>query len=247
VSRFFIGISCLLACIPALSQGQDGSPSSRQPEITTSGRGEVRLAPDYAYVLIGVTTQASRAVEAASDNATRVAAIIAALRATGLNEQQVRTSGYSLTQVYEYPKNAPPKLAAFSARNGIRAEVRRLDDVGKVIDAAISAGATDISSIQFLASSIDGARRAALADAVKQARTDADIMARAAGGSLGRLISMNSGGFSQPAGGQAYLDQVIVTGATMSRSTAPTPIAPGELTVAATVFARWDFVGGPAR
>ncbi|MGH7651559.1 MAG: SIMPL domain-containing protein [Gemmatimonadaceae bacterium] len=244
--RLIVGLTCLLACIPTLSQAQAGSPSPHQPEIATSGRGEVRLAPDYAYVLIGVTTQSRNAVETASENARRVAAIISALRATGLTDQQVRTAGYSLTQVYEYPKNAPPKLTGFSARNGIRAEVRRLNDVGQVIDAAISAGATDISSIQFLASSTDSARRVALADAVRQARTDADVMARAAGGSLGRLISMSSG-FVQPAGGQVYLDQVVVTGAVMSRNSAPTPIAPGELTVVATVSARWDFVGGTAR
>ncbi|MGH7602478.1 MAG: SIMPL domain-containing protein [Gemmatimonadaceae bacterium] len=245
--RFLVGISCLLTCIPALSEAQAVSPSPREPEITTSGRGEVRLAPDYAYVLIGVTTQSQSAVETASENARRVAATISALRATGLTEQQVTTSGYALAQVYEYPKNAPPKLTGFSARNTIRAEVRRLDDVGKVIDAGISAGATDISSIQFLASNADSARRAALADAVRQARTDADVMARGAGGTLGRLIAMNSGGVYQPAGGQAYLESVIVTGATMSRNSAPTPIVAGELTVVATVSARWDFVGGPPR
>ncbi|HZE08540.1 MAG TPA: SIMPL domain-containing protein [Gemmatimonadaceae bacterium] len=247
MQKLFVRISCLLAFIPALSHAQAASPSSRQPEISTSGRGEVRLAPDYAYVLIGVTTQSRSAVETASENARKVAATISALRAVGLTEQQVRTTGYALTQVYEYPKNSPPKLTGFSARNGIRAEVRRLDDLGKVIDAAISAGATDISSIQFVASSTDSARRAALADAVRQARTDADVMARAAGGSLGRLISMNSGGSYQPAGGQAYLGEVIVTGAAMARSSGPTPIAPGELTVVATVSARWDFVGGPPR
>lgn len=247
--RPFIGLAWLLAASPVLSAAQTAPPSSREPEITTSGRGEVRLAPDYAYVLIGVNTQASRAVVTASENATRVAATISALRATGLTEQQVTTLGYTLTQVYEYPKNAPPKLTGFSARNTIRAEVRRLADLGKVIDAAVSAGATDISSIQFVASSADSARRAALADAVRQARTDADIMARAAGGTLGRLISMNSGGIYQPAGGA-----VLLAGATMltsangeSRTVASTPIAPGELTVVATVSARWDFVGPPAR
>ena len=233
--------------VVSLAQTQAPSPSPREPEITANGRGEVRLAPDYAYVTVGVTTQSPSAVETASQNAAKVAAIISALRALGLTEQQVTTSGYNLTQIYEYPKNQQPRLSGFTARNAIRAEVRHLDDLGKVIDAAINAGATDVSSVQFLASSTDQARRTALADAVKQARSDADVMARAAGGSLGRLISVNTSGVSQPIAirGNTF-ESVQVTAAGLSGGM-PTPIAPGELNVIAMVFTRWEFVPGISR
>ena len=238
----------LVLCLPAVSLAQNPqAPSAREPEITTSGRGEVRLAPDYAYVLVGVTTQSRNAIETASQNAAKVAAVISALRALGLSDQQVVTSGYNLTQTYEYPKNQPPRVNGFTARNTIRAEVRRLDDLGKVLDAAINSGATDISAIQFMASSTDDARRTALSEAVKQARTDADIMARVAGGTLGRLIAVNSGGISQPMAlrGQSFdgqLQSVVITGAS---GMVPTPINPVELNVIAFVSTRWEFV--PAR
>ncbi|HJP87003.1 MAG TPA: SIMPL domain-containing protein [Gemmatimonadaceae bacterium] len=228
-------------------------PTSQHPEITAGGRGEIRLAPDYAYVTIGVTTQSSSAVETASKNAEKIAAVISALRAAGLTERQIVTSGYSLTQVYEYPKNQQPRLTGFSARNTVRAEVRRLDDVGKVIDAAINSGATDIASIQFLASSTEEARRTALADAVRQARADADVMARGAGGTLGRLISMGSSGVAVPimirGMSSAQLESVTLTSGggyagvpAMAPPPPPTPVNPGELIVVAQVFSRWEFV-----
>ena len=66
------------------------------------------MAPDYADVLVGVTTQSPSAIEVASQNASKVAAVIRALRALGLTEQQVTTSGYNLTQSYEYPRSHPP-------------------------------------------------------------------------------------------------------------------------------------------
>ncbi len=164
-----------------------------------------------------------------------------------MTDQQVVTSGYNLTQTYDYPKNQPPRVSGFSARNTIRAEVRRLDDLGKVIDAAINAGATDVSSIQYLASSTDEARRNALSTAVQQARSDAEVMARAAGGRLGRLISVSSSGVSQPIAIRgATLESVTVTAAG-GYAGPPTPINPGELNVVAFVFTRWEFVSGLAR
>jgi len=237
----------LIASAPAVRSQTPQAPPDREPEIAATGRGEVRLAPDYAYATIGVRTQSSNAVETASQNAAKVAAVIAALRSLGLTQQQIVTSGYALEQTYDYPKNGQPRLTGFVARNTIRAEVRRLDDLGKVIDAAINAGATDVSSIQFLATNTDDARRAALADAVKQARMDAEVIARAAGGSLGKLLAVNFTS-AQPIllrGGM--LESVAVTAASGGVQTIPTPVNPGELNVVVQVFTRWLFLSGAGR
>jgi uncharacterized protein len=223
-----------------------GAPSAKEPELTTSGRGETRLAPDYAYVTIGVTNPAQNAVDAAAENARRFESIMALLHSFGLNDRQLLTSRYNLTQSFEYPKNGQPKPSGFVARSTIRAEVHRLEDLGKIIDATIASGATEVSGVQFLASNTDEARRTAMTEAVRQARGDADAMARAAGGSLGRVIALNSGGISQPvytAGGN-----ILATGASlMSGGNPPTSIAPGDVVVTALVFGRWEFVGGQSR
>jgi uncharacterized protein len=250
MSRFVSSVLFFMITGSAVSRAQlqnTAGPSAREPEITAGGRGEVRLSPDYAYVVVGVTTQSPSAVQTASQNAAKVSAIVSALHALGLTDQQIVTAGYNLTQTYEYPKNQPPRMNGFTARNTVRAEVRRLDDIGKVIDAAINAGATDVSSIQFLASTTDEARRNALSAAVQQARSDADVMARAAGGRLGRLIAVNSSGVSQPITVRgASLESVVATGAS-GYTGPPTPINPGELNVTAYVFTRWEFLPGGAR
>jgi len=237
--------------ICAFSSGsiaQAPAPSAREPELTTSGRGETRLAPDYAYVTIGVTNGAQNAVDASSENARRFDAILVALRSFGLNDRQLLTSRYNLTQNFEYPKNGQPKSSGFTARSSIRAEVRRLDDLGKLIDASITSGATEISGVQFLSSTTDDARRTAMTEAVRQARADADAMARAAGGALGRLIALNSGGIVQPVyygpqNGNMLEGAVVATASGMAR----TSIVPGDLIVSAQVFARWEFIAGPSR
>jgi len=162
-----------------------------------------------------------------------------------LNDRQLLTSRYNLTQNYEYPKNAPPKPSGFMARSTIRAEVRRLEDLGKLIDVSIASGATEVSGVQFLTSNTDEARRSAMTEAVRQARADADAMARAAGGSLGRVIALNAGGISQPMYNVRENMQLLSTVATSAG--VPTSIVPGDLIVTAQVFGRWEFVAGPSR
>jgi uncharacterized protein YggE len=241
-----VAVGALSICaFSSVALAQVTAPSPSQPELTASGRGETRLAPDYAYVTIGVANQAPNAVEAATENARRIESILGALHSSGLNDRQLLTSRYNLTQNYDYPKNAPPRLSGFTARSTIRAEVRRLEDIGKLIDASIASGATEVSGVQFLASNTDEARRSAMTEAVRQARADADAMARAAGGTLGRLIALNSGAISQPIyrSQNFRLQEVVVTSAPSS----PTAIVPGDLAVTAQVFGRWEFVAGPSR
>jgi len=130
-----------------------------------------------------------------------------------------------------------------SSRNTIRAEVRKLDDLGKVIDAALGGGATEISGIQFLAANSEAARLTALAEAVRQARGEAETIARAAGGSLGRAIALTSGG-PQMMRQEPFYDMQMRG---MAASVAATSITPRDLTVYAQVSGRWEFVPGPAR
>lgn len=244
-SRFVV-IALSICAVSAQSMAQVPAPSVKEPELTASGRGETRLAPDYAYVTIGVTSQASNAVTAASENASRFESILKALHDFGLNDRQLLTSRYNLSQSFEYPKNAPPKVSGFTARSTIRAEVRRLEDLGKLIDASIASGATEVMGVQFMAANTDDARRSAMTEAVKQARADADAMARAAGGTLGRLITLNSGTTPQPVYNARQFGQMENVMLTSAAAGAVTNISPGDLIVTAQVFGRWEFVG-PSR
>ena len=221
------------------------SPSAAQPEIMANGRGEVRLAPTYAAVIVNISTRASTAVAAASENAQKVQAVMKALRGSGLSEKDITTAGYNLQQDYDYRPDRRPEPSGFSANTSIRGEIRRLENIGRVIDSVIAAGATGISGVQYFAANTEEARRSAMAQAVREARTDADVLARAAGGSLGRLIALNSGGVSQPFPREMM---AIAGGNVMARAVgAPTNMVPAELNVIAMVSGRWEFIPGTTR
>ncbi|MFL5629987.1 MAG: SIMPL domain-containing protein [Gemmatimonadaceae bacterium] len=240
-----LGLTLALCAQPALSQANPNAP--RPPEIMAGGRSEVSVTPDRATVLISVETRAPSAAAAASTNSAKMAAVLQALRAAGLSQADITTSGYTVGQDprgMRTAPNLPQPPVEFLARNTVRATVRRVDDVGKVIDAALAGGATSVASVQMAAPNTDEARRTALAQAVAQAQRDAETLARAAGGSLGRLLSMSSSPSSPIMGG--YGDAAMFE-REFAMSAYPTMINPREVMVSVQAFGRWEFIPGASR
>ena len=229
------GLAIVAAMIPQPTHAQ--APSAPVPQIIATGTGESSVAPDRATIFIGVQTRATTVSPAANENARRQRAIVDTLRALGLGSDQLATQNYSVSPEMQYLPNQSPKVTGYIVRNTIRASLRRIEDVGKAIDAALAKGANDISSLQFTSSKADSVRRVALAEAVADARADAEAIARAAGGSLGQLLEATTSASPRPVPEVAF-SRAQIAGA------APTPIEPGEQMISVTVTARWAFVPG---
>src|SRR5690349_7479638 len=163
------------------------------PQISTSANGESRVQPDRATIMFAVETRAQTAARAGTDNAKRQKAVIDSLRKQGIGEGQISTTGYSVAPEMRYD-GKQPQVVGYVARNTVRVEVAKIDQVGTLIDVALGAGANVVSSLRFYSSKAEDARKAALADAVTKARNDAEAMAKAAGGSLGTLLELSTSG-----------------------------------------------------
>ena len=214
------------------------------PMIEVTGIGQAKVTPDRALLMVGVQTKGRTAAIAGQENARLAAAILAAVRAAGIAREQVSTLNYNVNPSYRsYPDGRKPELTGYDATNTVRVEVRSLELVGKVIDAALGAGANTISGISFYASQLDSTRRAALAIATQDARLSAETMATAAGGSLGPLMSVTSQVNDAP---QPYQMQAMAMRGKAADEATPV-VAPTEQTVNASVVGRWQFVPGPAR
>lgn len=208
--------------------------------VSATATGEEQITPDRARISIGVQTQAATAALAATANARQQRAVFDTLRALGFAPEQLTTSGYNVypEQRFEQPSGRA-RITGYNVQNTLVVEVRRIDQVGPVLDAVLAKGANQISSLQFYSSQAEAARRRALARAVERARADADVMAQAAGGQLGELLELNAG--YEPSRPRPMMDMAV---ARMAAESAPTPIAEGSQTISATVSARWRFVPG---
>lgn len=236
-----IGLWALTASViaPLTAQAQDSRATIEPiPQIAVTGRGEVKVSPDRATIQVSVQTRAVSAAAAASENATKQQSVLTALRTLGLQNDQLSTINYNVYPEQRYEQGKEPVIVAYNVTNTILVDVRKLNQVGPVIDAALSHGANMIASLQFYASNTETARRSAIATAIEKARADAEAAARAAHGSLGSLLEINIGAYSPPpprpmmmarvAGGVAQMDS--------------TPINPGEETLSVEVSTRWRFI-----
>jgi len=230
----------LIAGLAPLSlHAQDRSTSLEPvPQIAVAGRGEVKVSPDRATIQISVQTRASTAAAGAAENANKTQAVLAALRALGLSNDQLSTINYSVNPEQRYEPNKEPVVVGYIVTNTVLAEVQRLNQVGPVIDAALSRGANMITSLQFYASNTEAARRTAIAAAIEKARADAEAAARAARGSLGTLLEISIGAYSPPPQPMMMLRRA------MAEAQADTPINPGQDLLTVEVSTRWRFIPG---
>jgi uncharacterized protein YggE len=237
---FVLASAVLTALVSISADAQVATPTPAPqppPFIAASGVGDARIVPDRAMLTVAVESQAPTAAKAGTDNAARQTRVIDAVKAAGVAAAQIRTSGYNVFPEYAQGDGRAPRITGYRAHNSVVIEVRDIAAVGKIIDAALAAGANNIGSMSLFASNSDGARKEALQKAVAKARTEAEAVASAAGGSLGALLELSIEPYGMP---QPLMRQAV---GNMAMADA-TPIETGELTVNAMVRARWLFVSG---
>lgn len=232
-----VAIAMLFSMPLSAQQGASMAPVEQVPQIVVGSNGQVKVSPDRASIQISVQTRAVTAAAAASENATKQAAVIAALRGLGLAADQISTSGYTIYPEQRYEANREPVITGYNVTNTLSVEIRKLDQVGPAIDAALAKGANMVTSLQFYAANTEEARRRAIELAVQKARLDAEAAARAGGGTLGGLLEVSIGAYMPP-----QPRPVMMRAVAAAPDQAQTPISPGEETISVDVTTRWRFI-----
>ena len=192
------------------------------------------VAPDIAIVTIGVTTRGETARAALDENSTETAKVIAEIRGAGVADKDIATSGFAVSPVYEQrPPRAGgddggvielPKIAGYQVDNAVRVTIRDLAASGALLDTVVSAGANQISGIDFDVSDPKAAADEALRLAIVDARRKAELMAAAAGVRIVRVLDVSGGG------GMPMFSRAVAFDAAPA---APVPVMPGESRVQA--------------
>jgi uncharacterized protein YggE len=189
--------------------------------IVVAGSGSVATMPNRARVSFGVTTTAKSAAAALRANGAEMAKVIAAVKAQGIAAADIRTESVSLST-----RTSPngDEIVGYTASNSVGVTLRALDKVGAVIDAAVGAGANEVSGPSLVRADADAIYRQALRAAIANARAKAQAIARASGLALRRITAVTEGSSGPP-----------VPAATAKADSASTPIEPGTELVEATV------------
>jgi uncharacterized protein len=173
-----------------------GGPTTynQLPQIRTlnvNGSGQVSLTPDIAYIYIGVHDEAPTASDAVEANNTHSLAVIAAIKAAGVEEKDVNTSNFSIWPSQQYGPDGTISGTVYMVDNTVYVVVRDIDTLGDLLDAAITAGANTVNSIQFDVADKTEAVKEARAKAVVDAKAQAQELADAAGVTLGEIQNIS--------------------------------------------------------
>ena len=196
--------------------------------VTVTGEATIAVAPDSAMIRIGVSSQDKTAREASDANAKQMTAVLAAIKSSNIAERDIQTSRLSLQPQYDPNKSGTARLTGFQATNQVTVRIRDIGNLAAVLDSAISAGANEMSGIEFIVSEqsklLDRARDDAIADAHRKAA----LYAKAAGSRLGRVVAISEEGSAPPPRPM----QALRAGAV--------PISPGEQTLRAAVTISYE-------
>lgn len=222
------------ACGPSTVTNNYAAPESIRT-LNVSGVGVVYLTPDIAYITIGVNTQRDNASAAVEANKEQTTAVIQAIKEAGVEDKDIRTNNFSIWSNPQYDEFGQlTGQVNYVVDNTVNVTVRDIDKLGDLLDAAISAGANSIYSIQFDVEDKTAAQEEARTKAVEDAKTEAAGLAETSGVALDVVQNISY----YESGGAYYYDMGYGKGGggggVMSEAAA-VPIQPGQLAITVTV------------
>ncbi len=211
---------------------------AEEPTLSVSGNGIIDRSPDEATVSVQIVTDDPNAAASAGKNNAIYNALKAKALGLGLSSDEVKTTSYGVDFIPYPPKNLPPEQRqpryGYVTTRSLALSVSPIENAGKIVDAATSAGATNIGGVSFGLKDRHAAYLAALAAAMGDAKSQAAALAGAGGFSIVRIHAVNAGQYSSP----QPIPMMRMAAAAAPVPSPPTEIEPGgpiEVTARVTV------------
>ncbi|OGJ50282.1 hypothetical protein A2229_03575, partial [Candidatus Peregrinibacteria bacterium RIFOXYA2_FULL_33_7] len=185
---------------------------------------------DIGLVSIGVKTESLKSQDAVNQNNTKMAAIIKAIKETGVDEKDIQTTLYNLNPVYDWTDWGGRTFKGYSLDQKITVKIRNFDKINDILDKATASGANDVGQLQFTVDDMEKIKAEARTKAIAEAKTKAEALANEAGLRLGKLVNVSEGydNYPQPIYGMGGASVA------MEKSIAP-DIQTGQMEVNVTV------------
>ena len=202
--------------------------------IAVGGMAEQEVAPDMAYVDLGITVRANDAKTARAEEAKIAQQIRRSLLGLAITDNDLQNTGYYMYQEYKVDRDGKRTAGQYVLNSSVKVTVRDLDKLSQVIDNTVKAGVTNIDSVSYALSTQNIVQRQLLAAAVENAREKAAVVASAGSRTLGSMLSADINGFT---GGTVVAagSNKLRSAAVMADGAEATELAPGKIKLNARV------------
>ena len=233
----------IVAALLATSGMMASSAKATEVHITTANpvidltiSETVETPPDIATFSTGVQTMAATASAAVRANNMQMASVIARLKALGIADRDIQTTQINLNQQFDY-RDGQQIFKGYQASNMVNAKLRDLRKLGAFLDALAVDGATSFNGPTFGVDDESSFREAARDKVWTSAIARAQSLARKAGYNDVRVLRVEENDQ-----GQGYMSAPMAVRSMNAAVDKITPIAPGELSVAASMSFTFEMV-----
>jgi uncharacterized protein YggE len=234
VKKIILALCLMLLSLPAFAD--DVKPVGTTLDI--SAEAQVKATPDIATISTGVVTNAPRADQALDQNSAKMNALFKALKAAGIADKDIQTSGFNINPQYDYPQHSAPRITGYQANNTVSVVLHDMKKIGETLDTFVAAGSNQINGPQFSVENPDTVLDAARKEAFAKAKQRAQIYAAAAGLSIKRIVSITEGVENNSGPRPMMMMKAMAMGA--GGGAESTPVAAGEMSLGVTVNVRFE-------
>ena len=212
---------------------------SEGPVIELSIFESVTAEPDMATISAGVSTSAPTAVEAMRLNSVQMRQMIDQIKAQGVDEKDIQTTGINLNARYEYNRTTQQnEFRGYQVSNRVSVKLREIEETGQVLDALVLAGATDLAGPSFSIEDDAAAKDQARGRAVERAQDRARAYAAMLGYDEVRVLEI-----SEAIQGRGPAQQVAMRSAMEADVQAAPPVQPGMVSTGVSITIKFELVG----
>jgi uncharacterized protein YggE len=187
----------LLAALALAScAGASSASGASGRTLTVTGTGSVKQAPDLAIVTLGVQTQDADVGQAVGENNRRMGRVMAAMGDLGVPSEDIRTTFYNVTAQPKFDElgNPTAEVASYLVDNTIEIRLRKVDQLGSLLQAALTKGANTVQGVSFTIEDPTEPLQKARIKAMEDAGRQAGLLAEKSGVQLGKIRAVSEGG-----------------------------------------------------
>ncbi len=204
--------------------------------FSASGTGEATAVPNTAMISLGVNKEGATVEATQNEVNTIINLITKDLKSLGIGEKDIKTSNYSVSPQYDF-SNGRQSPNGYQVNATLSVNLDSIEMANQAIDIATKDGATQVGSIQFILSEEDRekAESNARKEAIANAKTKAENLAKDTGIKLGKLVDVQESGSN---GGPIPFERTAV--ALDAAEKAPTELSPGENKISVTITLSYE-------
>ena len=197
MKKFWISLTVLslIAGLANLStQAVTSDPSKDKGTLSVNTSANTEISPDVAELSFAIKTSDTKSMQKATAANKEISDKVYSELKSMINPavgDYIKTSNFNATPVYSYT-NSKKNFEKYEVSNSVMIRTKSIENVGKMIDRAITAGATNVDNLSFSVSNYEAQCDELISSAAKKAYGRANMLAKIMNTSILGVSSLNS-------------------------------------------------------